>query len=269
MTTHSRGPHLTLCVGLDPQPAVLEAWGLPDSESGLKAFVRAIVPVLESSRCEVVKPQVAFFERFGVAGMRHLAVLLGELRSRGIFTIGDAKRGDIDSTMSGYAQAWLTPGSDFETDAVTLVPYQGLRALEPALTLAGEHDKKVFVLAATSNPQARETQMAIRSDGRTIAHGVVDDLWRWVEDCSASADAYGVVVGATVAVSDYAFDLRDYPGIPVLAPGFGHQGAVLSDAHSLFPETTPVTAVVARSVLLHGEAGCAGAIEAASAELSS
>jgi len=269
MTSHSSAAQITLCVGLDPQPAVLEAWGLPDSESGLESFVRAIVPVMESSGCKVAKPQVAFFERFGVAGMRQLAVLLGELRTRGIFTIGDAKRGDIDSTMSGYAQAWLSPGSDFEVDALTLVPYQGLGALEPALTLAGEHDKKVFVLAATSNPHARETQMATRSDGRTIAHGVVHDLSRWIEDCSAPVDAYGVVVGATVNIGDYAFDLRDYPGMPVLAPGFGHQGALLTDAKSLFPTTTPVTAVVARSVLLHGEVGCAGAIEAAHAELAS
>ncbi|MEK9599539.1 MAG: orotidine 5'-phosphate decarboxylase, partial [Pontimonas sp.] len=86
MTSHSPADQVTLCVGLDPQPAVLEAWGLPDSELGLESFVRAIVPVLESSGCKVAKPQVAFFERFGVAGMRQLAVLLGELRTRGIFT---------------------------------------------------------------------------------------------------------------------------------------------------------------------------------------
>lgn len=256
-----------LCVGIDPQPEVLAAWGLPDSEAGLAAFSSALVPLLVESGCTLAKPQVAFFERHGVAGMRHLALLLGELRSHGIVTIGDAKRGDIGSTMVGYAQAWLTPGSDFEVDFLTVVPYQGLGALEPALSVAHHNHKGVFVLAATSNPEARGTQSALRHDGVTIAHGVIRDLAGWVDHHFADVARFGVVLGATIAPGDYGIDLRSYPGMPILAPGFGHQGAQLSDASGLFPDSSPLYAVVARSVLLAGEKGFLRAVRAATDEL--
>ena len=259
----------TLCVGVDPHPGVLEAWGCADSEAGLASFVSAIVPALVESGVGVVKPQVAFFERWGVAGMRQLAVLLGALRSRGITVIGDAKRGDIGSTMAGYAHAWLEPGSDFEVDFLTLVPYQGVGALEPALTLAAKHDKGVFVLAATSNPEADSTQKAVRADGRTLAHGVVEDVRRWVQQASVTPSRIGVVVGATVTLSDFGFDMSDYPGMPILAPGFGFQGVELSKANVLFPATSPVLAVVARSVLLAGEDSFSDAVRAAESELHS
>ena len=259
----------TLCVGIDPNPSVLEAWGCADSDAGLSSFVSAIVPALVNSGVRVVKPQVAFFERQGVSGMRQLAVLLGELRTQGITVIGDAKRGDIGSTMSGYAQAWLAPGSDFEVDFLTAVPYQGVGALEAALSLAAEHEKGVFVLAATSNPEAGDTQRARRADGMTVAHGVVNDLARWVQKNPGTESRVGVVVGATVSLSDFGFDMRDYPGMPILAPGFGYQGADLSQARSLFPATSPLFAVVARSVLLAGEVGFANAVRSAEEELHS
>jgi len=238
-----------LCVGIDPHRSVLEAWGVPDSAEGLGHFVHTIVPLILDSGCSVVKPQVAFFERHGVAGMHALALLLGDLRSHGIVTIGDAKRGDIGSTMEGYAQAWLTPGSDFEVDALTVVPYQGVGALEPALALAAEHSKGVFVLSATSNPEAW-------------------DLASWVTRHPSTVSTHGVVVGATLTNTDFGLDMANYPGMPILAPGFGHQGAALSSAKSLFPETSPVVAVVARSVLLRGEEGFVAAVQTAEKELS-
>jgi orotidine-5'-phosphate decarboxylase len=259
----------TLCVGIDPHPSVLEAWGCADSDAGLASFVSRIVPVLVDSGVRVVKPQVAFFERLGVAGMRQLAVLLGELRALGIVVIGDAKRGDIGSTMSGYADAWLAPGSDFEVDFLTAVPYQGVGALEPALRLAAEHDKGVFVLAATSNPEAGDTQKARRADGMSVAHGVVDDMSKWVLNNPGTQSRFGVVVGATVSLSDFGFDMSDYPGMPILAPGFGYQGAELSQASTLFPDTSPLFAVVARSVLLAGEAGFTDAVRSAEGDLHS
>ena len=258
-----------LCVGIDPHGSVLEAWGLPDSAEGLGDFVSAIVPLLGESGCSVVKPQVAFFERHGVAGMRSLALLLQEVRSHGIVAIGDAKRGDIGSTMEGYAEAWLTPGSDFEVDALTVVPYQGVGALEPVLGLAAEHSKGVFVLSATSNPEAWETQRAMRSDGLSVASGVVSDLAAWVARHPTTVSTHGIVVGATLATADFGVDMTNYPGMPILAPGFGHQGAALSSAQSLFPETSPVVAVVARSVLQGGEAGFLEAVRLAESELSS
>lgn len=258
----------TLCVGVDPHPSVLEAWGVGDSSAGVSNFAQAIVPLLVESRCRWVKPQVAFFERHGVLGMGALALLLGDLRSQGITVIGDAKRGDIGSTMAGYADAWLSPGADFEVDALTLVPYQGVDALEPALSLAEQHGKGVFVLAATSNPEARETQAALRGDGVTVAGGVVQELARWVDGHPSSHHTHGVVMGATVSSVDCGVDFSDYQGMPILAPGFGYQGAKLQDAKNLFPPTSPVLAVVARSVLLSGPGGFVDSVVQSERELS-
>lgn len=266
---HTPANTRTLCVGIDPHASVLEAWECADTEAGLASFLSAIVPALSASGVSVVKPQVAFFERHGVAGMRQLAVLLGELRAQGITVIGDAKRGDIGSTMAGYAEAWLRPGSDFEVDFLTVVPYQGVGSLTPVLDLAARHSKGVFVLAATSNPEAYETQTAVRADGKSLAHGVVDDLALWVRENPGTQSHIGVVVGATVDLADFGLDLRDYAGMPILVPGFGYQGAKLSQAKSLFPDTSPVYAVVARSILLSGEAGMADSVLTADIELRS
>lgn len=258
-----------LCLGIDPSSEVLEVWGVPDSPEGLGMFVSAIVPLVVESGCSVVKPQVAFYERHGVSGMRALAVLLQDLRTHGITVIGDAKRGDIGSTMAGYAEAWLTAGSDFEVDALTVVPYQGVGALETVLSLAAENSKGVFVLAATSNPEGWDTQGALRSDGFSVAQGVVRDLAQWVSQHPGTTPTHGIVLGATLSSADFGIHLEDHPGMPILAPGFGHQGVPLSAASSLFPPTSPVLAVVARSVLLTGPAGFSDAVRVAKSELHS
>jgi len=257
-----------LCVGIDPHPETLELWGCDDSARGLAHFATRLTPLILESTVSVVKPQVAFFERHGVAGMTTLADLLAALRSRDVGVIGDAKRGDIPSTMQAYAQAWLMPGSDFEVDAVTVVPYQGVGALEPALELAHLHGKGVFVLAATSNPEALNTQSARRSDGVSVARGVLEELQEWCAMHPGSELSHGVVLGATVSVSDVDLDLGDFPGTPLLVPGFGHQGASLRDIPSLFPATSPVIAVVARSVLGGGPEGFLPAVQVAVSECS-
>jgi orotidine-5'-phosphate decarboxylase len=222
-----------------------------------------------SSGVTVVKPQVALFERCGVAGMKALASLLGSLREAGLLVIGDAKRGDIGSTMEGYADAWLRPGSDFEVDALTLVPYQGLGALEPALERAHDHNKGVFVLAATSNPEARVTQSARRDDGHTVAGGVVHDLHVWASQRGFPPETYGVVVGATVDTRALGVDMAALPGMPVLAPGYGAQGAALSSARDDFAGSRHLLPVAARSVLSAGPEGLVQAIDGALAEVAS
>lgn len=252
-----------LCVGIDPHPALLASWGFEDTARGLEGWSELVSNTLISSGVQVVKPQVALFERAGVAGMSVLAALLGSLRQSGLLVIGDAKRGDIGSTMEGYADAWLRPGSDFEVDALTVVPYQGLGALAPALERAHSHDKSVFVLAATSNPEALVTQSAKRHDGQTVAGGVVRDLSDWVHAAGAPQENYGVVVGATIDHRALGLDLGDYPTMPVLAPGYGAQGAELGTARDSFPGSRHVIPVVARSVLEAGPDGFAQSIDRA------
>src|SRR5690606_28429397 len=136
-------------------------------------------------------------------------------------------RGDIGSTADGYGEAWLAPGSPLEADAMTAVAYQGVGSIAGVLDRAASNGKGVFVLAATSNPEAEATQRAIRSDGRTVAAGVVADLAPWVGTA-------GVVVGATLRLADFSIDASLLEGLPILAPGFGAQGARLADLRAIY-----------------------------------
>ena len=102
-----RGP---LCVGIDPHPALLDAWGLRDDAGGLETFAMAAVEALGES-VAALKPQVAFFERHGSRGISVLERVLATAGEAGALTIADAKRGDIGSTMAAYADAYLGEGS--------------------------------------------------------------------------------------------------------------------------------------------------------------
>jgi orotidine-5'-phosphate decarboxylase len=256
-----------LCVGVDPHPAVLADWGYPDSPEGLRLFVGRIVAELGSAGVRVVKPQVALFERHGIAGMTALASLLANLREGGLLSIGDAKRGDIGTTMAAYAQAWLTPGADFEVDALTVSPYLGVGALKPALELAAQHQKGVFVLAATSNPEASDLQSSRGPSDDTVARQVFAEIDVFHSRYPDTRPTHGVVVGATVNQSALGLDLAKAPGMTVLAPGFGAQGVSLSDASSLFPHTERLLPVAARSLVSGSPEGFADRIRHARSEL--
>jgi len=244
----SDGP--ALVVGVDPHPQVLEGWGFTDSASGLHEFVREILVQLSAAEVKIVKPQVALFERHGLAGLHALHELLGALRANGTVAIGDSKRGDIGSTMRAYADAWLLPGADFEVDALTVNPYLGVGALLPALELAAENSKGLFVLAATSNPEALSLQGARHNDGRSVAARVIEDVAAWcASEPGAPVAGIGVVVGATVDQHAMGLNLEHYPTMPILAPGYGAQGASLGECRSHFPHAKQVFPVAARSLL--------------------
>lgn len=256
-----------LCAGVDPHPEVLADWGCPDSASGVGTFVSLVMKGILGSGLRAVKPQVALFERHGIAGMSALSALLGELRSTEVLSIGDAKRGDIGSTMTAYADAWLLPGADFEVDALTVSPYLGVGAIVPAFERAAEHDKGVFVLAATSNPEAPSLQGAVCPSGVSVAQQVLNEVEAFHRDFPNTHSTHGVVVGATVDQSALGLTLSAVPGMPVLAPGFGAQGVALSDARKLFPASQRLLPVAARSLLKGGLDGFADRIRNASAEL--
>ena len=271
-----------LCVGIDPHAGLLHDWGLPDSASGARDFGLRVVDAAASSAtghgAGIVKPQVAFFERHGSAGYAALEDVLAAARSAGLLVIADVKRGDLGTSVDAYGEAWLTPGSPLEADAMTVVAYQGLGSLDGVIDRAARFGKGLFVLAATSNPEARQTQTAVRSDGRSVAAGVVAE----VADRNAAGPAataatagspgrlgsFGVVIGATIRLADFGLSPDALVGMPVLAPGFGHQGARIPQLPELFGAAAQNVLVSAsRSILSTGPAGLAAAIDAHVAEV--
>jgi orotidine-5'-phosphate decarboxylase len=206
--TAERGP---LCLGIDPHPELLSAWGLSIDAAGLSAFCDVCVDAFAGFA--VVKPQVAFFESHGAAGYLVLERTIAGLREAGVLVLADAKRGDIGSTMAAYATAWAGD-SPLACDAVTASPYLGFGSLRPLLDTAASHGRGVFVLAATSNPEGASVQLAT-VDGRTVAQAVVDDVG--AENRSSGTGSVGVVVGATLS------DVPDLGAVsgPVLVPGIG------------------------------------------------
>ncbi|CAN7391780.1 orotidine-5'-phosphate decarboxylase [Arthrobacter sp. LjRoot14] len=224
-----RGP---LCVGIDPHPALLKAWGLNDDAAGLERFSLTVVDAV-GSLAAAVKPQVALYERHGSAGMAVLERTLAAAAGAGVLTIADAKRGDIGSTMAAYADAWLRDGSSLAADSVTLSPYLGFESLRPALDLAAEYGRGVFVLALTSNPEGASVQHVGGADSvaRRITEAAAGENRRY----AGALGSVGLVVGATVggALQDLQLDLAAVRGI-ILAPGLGAQGATAADLRSTF-----------------------------------
>lgn len=222
----ARGP---LCVGIDPHPGLLDAWGLPRAAAGVESFVLTVLEAI-GDRVAAVKPQSAFFEAYGSAGIAVLERLLSAADEAGALTVMDAKRGDIGSTMDAYAAAYLTDGSPLAADAVTVSPYLGFGSLQPAIDAALGSGRGVFVLARTSNPEGEEVQAATGADGRTVAQTIVDAA----AALNSGADplgSIGLVVGATVEPG--AVDLSTLNG-PVLAPGLGAQGGTAGDLGRVF-----------------------------------
>ncbi|QPL06448.1 MULTISPECIES: orotidine-5'-phosphate decarboxylase [Actinomyces] len=244
-----------LCVGIDPHRSLLEAWGLSDDAAGLREFSLRVVEAVVG-RVAAVKPQSAFFERHGSAGVAVLEETLTALREAGTLSVLDVKRGDIGSTMSGYADAYLSDGSPLVVDALTVSPYLGFGSLAPVLELARETGRGVFVLGLTSNPEGRSVQHATDPSGRSVAGGVVDGVT--VANAAARADgtlgSVGLVVGATVgrAVHDLGLDLAA-SAAPLLAPGVGAQGAGAPELEQVFGVARrQVLASTSRGVLQAG-----------------
>ncbi|MET3920638.1 orotidine-5'-phosphate decarboxylase [Arthrobacter sp. UYEF20] len=233
-----RGP---LCVGIDPNPALLQRWGLNDDAAGLERFSLTVLEAV-GSLAAAVKPQVALFERHGSAGMAVLERTLAAAAEASVLTIADAKRGDIGSTMAAYADAWLRDGSALAADSVTLSPYLGFESLRPALDLAAQTGRGVFVLALTSNPEGASVQHVGGADSvaRRIVQAAAEENRRYFAaagagDPGAGLGSVGLVVGATVgsALTELGLDLAAVRG-PILAPGLGAQGATAADLRRTF-----------------------------------
>ena len=215
------------CVGIDPHASLLHEWGLGDDVASLERFaltvVEAVAPVVG-----VVKPQSAFYERFGSRGIAVLERVIAESRAAGALVLLDVKRGDIGSTSQAYADAYLDPTSPLASDAVTASPYLGFGSLDPMVESCRRHGAGLFVLALTSNKEGPEVQHARTGDG-TVAGTVLDHL----RILNADADplgSFGAVVGATIGQTGEDLDING----PFLVPGYGAQGGTAADLGRIF-----------------------------------
>lgn len=253
-----------LCVGIDPHAGLLADWGLPDTADGARTFSLAVLEAA-AGRVALVKPQSAFYERFGSAGVAVLEEVLAAARAAGLLSVLDIKRGDIGSTMAGYAQAYMDPSSPLSADAVTLSPYLGFGSLGPALDAAREFGTGVFVLALTSNPDGPQVQHAITPAGRPVAAEIISGVEAF--NAEVGSPRAGVVIGATIGDAMPALGI-DPSGLacPVLAPGFGAQGGTADDLAAVFGNSFTggrVLVNASRSVLAAGpdRAGLSGAMD--------
>ncbi len=260
-----------LCVGLDPSAALLDAWGLDDTPAGLESMCRTVLEAV-APHAAAVKPQVAFFERHGSAGLAALERVFADARAAGVLVIADAKRGDIDSTMAAYGDAWLGEGSPLAADALTVTAYLGFGAMDAVVDLARRNGRGLFVVVASSNPEGRGLQEAVMASGTSVEAGLLAELARRnAEECAQAAQplgSLGAVVGATRTVG--SLDLVSLRG-PYLVPGVGAQGATADDVGRLFKGTAANSVVVnaSRSILSAGpsSSGVAAAAASLGAEL--
>lgn len=235
-----------LCVGVDPHPQTLRDWGLPVDAAGLSECVRWMVEAL-GDMVAVFKPQSALFEAFGSAGIGVLERFLEAADKAGALVIMDAKRGDIGSTMAGYARAYLSDGSPLAADALTVSPYLGFGSLTPAIQLAEATGRGLYVLCRTSNPEGGQVQLA-RAGDRSVAQVMVDEV------SAANGDRapgpHGLVIGGTLPVLDV--DLSGFTG-SILVPGIGAQGGTVEGLAGLFGSAADrVLPTVSRDIMAAG-----------------
>jgi orotidine-5'-phosphate decarboxylase len=227
-----------LCVGLDPHldriPPLFRkgrmAPGDPETAAAVEAFGRAVIERV-AGHAAALKPQCAFFEALGPAGVAALARLLEAARAAGLPVVLDAKRGDVGSTAAAYARAYLAPDAPLRADALTVSPYLGADTLLPFVEAAEAGEAGLFVLVKTSNPGSGDVQ-DLAVGARPLYLRVADllaPLGKRLRGPETEWSGLGVVVGGTWP--DPALAVRDaLPRSLFLVPGYGAQGATARDA---------------------------------------
>lgn len=234
-----RATGVPLCVGLDPHlprlPAGLRArFEARDGRAARAAAAEAVaewgaavIAACAGARVPAVKPQLAFYEQLGAAGMAALEDTVARARAAGLLVIADAKRGDIASTAAAYATALLDPAGPLGADALTVSPYMGLDTVEPYLPVCRAAGRGLFVLVRTTNPGSAAVQAV---GAPTIAARVAAGIAAISEDTTGESgfSSVGAVVGASAAAE--APGLRAaMPRAWFLVPGVGEQGGSLAD----------------------------------------
>jgi orotidine-5'-phosphate decarboxylase len=229
-----------LVVGLDPNPDLLPVELRGDVARFCNGIVDAVAP-----HAVAVKPQLAFFEALGPAGMAAFDQVCRYARRAGLLVIADGKRGDIGSTARAYVEAYLE-GEPPRADALTVNPWLGRDSVEPFLGAVRRGGAGIFLLVRTSNVGG-DLQDVILRDGRPMWHHVAGLVDEWGEESTGDVglSSVGAVVGATHprAVAEAR---RLMPRTLLLLPGVGAQGASVADLARAF-QSGPASALVAAS----------------------
>lgn len=239
------------CVGVDPSPSVLIHAGLPDDVGGVRVLCEALIGAA-GGLASAVKMQLAFFERFGAEGIRELERASALAHEHGLLVILDGKRGDVGTTIEGYADAFFGPKSSFQADAVTVNAYMGFDALLPLFDRAANFGAAAFVVVLSSNPEGVSIQSAVLPDrGITVADHLAEMIAGYNE--RADAEIVGAVIGATVGTRATSVLSSLSSRALILAPGIGAQGASFEDASTMFEgHVRRVLPTVSRGVLSQG-----------------
>jgi orotidine-5'-phosphate decarboxylase len=242
--------HSPLCVGIDPSASLLKSCNLPNTPEGALEFGKRVLEAADY-RISLLKPQSAFFERFGSGGLQALEELTRLARSREVLVLLDGKRGDIDTTGAAYAEGYFSPSTTLRVDAVTVHVYLGLAALDAFFDIAVRAEGGVFVVVRSSNPEGRELQTARLANGDTVAQNLCREITVRNQRHGSALGYLGAVVGATC--DDAAETVEALPQSFILAPGVGAQGATLQDVLTRMPSAKGrVLPNVSRAILANG-----------------
>lgn len=237
-------------IGLDPRyemlpkcvkdkyPKTLEGVGQAIIEYN-KALIDAIYDIIPA-----IKPQIAFYEMYGIPGMQAFKVTCEYAKQKGMFVIADIKRGDIGSTAQGYSNAYLgktkieeNEQSLYDIDFVTVNPYMGTDCVKPFIDDCKKYNKGLFILVKTSNPSSGELQDVKLENGEEVYTRVAKYVEKWGEELRGEYNysSISAVVGATYP--EQLKQLRQIaPHTYFLIPGYGAQGGKAEDIALGFDE---------------------------------
>lgn len=256
-----------ICVGLDPFVDKLPSHLVADTRKAFGDNIQALTQaILEFNKhiidaiydiVPAVKPQIAFYEQYGIAGLEAYRQTCMYARDKGLLVIADIKRNDIATTAHAYAQAYLGTTKVFNqevemfpSDAVTINAYLGKDGIDPFIQECKKHGKGVFILVRTSNPSAKDFQDKTLIHGATLFEAVAEEVEHWSKEIIGNCgwSSIGAVVGATYP--QQAKKLREImPNCFFLVPGYGAQGATAQDVKPCFKQGKGAIINASRSIL--------------------
>jgi orotidine-5'-phosphate decarboxylase len=228
-------------VGLDPRidrmPSFIKSGRTGNSARAVIRDFHELVLDTVTGLASVVKPQLAFFEQYGSAGIQAFEDTVQAAKQRGLLVIADGKRNDVDSTAEAYAAAYLGENA-FDVDAMTVTPYLGGDSMIPFVDACREHCKGIFIVLKTSNPGSSDYQdQTLQKTGRPLYETVAETIRDFGDGLMGESgySSIGAVVGATFP--EEARCLRALlPNAFILVTGYGAQGASPEGAAACFNE---------------------------------